>query len=202
MRRRSQLPPDDDVMTTEDLLAGYEVTRLSIVRRLTGLPVPVWTPPTMPNALVPTVQEGIARRPDLHAVDERREAPRMRVAWPVAVAHAGEDGTDEGVTVDVSRTGMCLHMAIEPAAAYEDIAVGHDADCAIVWATVLGYRDALGSGYLWHVQVIAADEGWEALIDRAEQASDRPGVPQVASRGHALVSREEPDEQRVRVSAV
>jgi len=130
---------------------------------------------------------------ELHPVAERRDEQRFLTTISVSAGHPHSSIVIEGVTVDVSTSGMCLHMPVPPPSAHQDVVVENGEARSMLWAQVLGFRDAPVEGYLWHVRVTAADAAWSAIVQTAEETQEPEPVAPVAAR--------QPRRQRPRPSA-
>jgi len=168
--RRKQQRIEESVDSGERL-TDYTVTRAPSQFAGTGLPAA--TPPRqLPQGPPPPVpvERPIATQRELgllHVIEERRDDVRCAIALSVVSDHPGRESTMDGVTVDVSGAGMCVHMPEPPAGQHEDMLVSDGFGTAAVWGHVVSHRPAPEGGWTWHVKLLAADDNWDALVDRA-----------------------------------
>jgi len=162
------------VDTTDDRLAAYSVTR--VLRGYTRTGLPAREIPRLASA-----EDGdfyvraFADRPavELHPVEERRSEARLAAHLVVRVSHPGDDAPVEGITVDVSMSGLHLHMPEPPSEAHQDVLVSDATGTSVLWVQVLKFRFAPEhDAYSWHARVIAADDEWSELVGRLERPTD------------------------------
>jgi len=90
---------------------------------------------------------------------------RQYPSFAVAASSVGGASPIEGVTREISRSGLSMLMPQRPAAAHLDVTVS-DTDLSVeLWVRVVDCV-ATGEMYLWHVHVVTADDGWSGIVDR------------------------------------
>jgi hypothetical protein len=160
----------DEAVDSAERLSDYTVTRAPSVFAGTGLPVASARPAQeLPESSA--AEDGrfslLAVPPHLHRVEERRDEVRCAIALSIVAEHPGRESGLDGVTVDISGSGLCAHMPEEPAGMHEDLLVADEIGVASVWAQIVQHRPAPEGGWTWHLKVVAADDGWEPLVERA-----------------------------------
>jgi hypothetical protein len=173
--RTKKLESTADVQAA-DRVAAYTATRVPAGERGTGLPRPaVPAGRALPEPVrehAPAVDAaGIVVQ--MRPVEERRRERRTKAALTVSASHLRGDSPVEGTTVDLSRGGMCLRMGRPPGAVHQDVAIADAFGRAVVWVQVLSHRALTGGGFLWHVRVTDADDGWDVLLERTVRRSGR-----------------------------
>jgi hypothetical protein len=160
LSRRTDEPADD----VGDRLAAYAVARALSGRTRTGLPMSDVPPPVL-----------VRERDIVHLqpVEERRGEPRIAARIEACASLPGTDTYFDGITVNVSRSGMHLQMPERPAGAHQDVLVSDLAGSAVLWVHVLEFRFNIESElYSWHGRVIAADEDWASMLMRLGLSPD------------------------------
>jgi hypothetical protein len=167
VRRKQRI---EEAVDSAERLTEYTVTRAPSQFAGTGLPTATPREPSeLPGAAVP-VERPTPIPGDtalLHVVEERRDDVRCAIALSVTADHPGRETSMDGVTVDVSAAGLCVHMPEPPAGQHEDMLVSDGFGTAAVWGHIVGHRPAPEGGWTWHVKLLAADDNWDALVDRA-----------------------------------
>jgi hypothetical protein len=167
VRRKQNI---EESVDSSERLTDYTVTRAPSQFTGTGLPAVAPPPPReAPSPAVPVERPIPARRDTalLHVAEDRRDDVRCAIALPVRSDHPGREATMDGVTVDISASGLCVHMPEPPAGQHEDMLVTDGFGTAAVWGHIVRHRPAPEGGWTWHVKLLAADDNWDALVDRA-----------------------------------
>ena len=167
MRKKQHI---EESVDSAERLTDYTVTRAPSQFAGTGLPsVSARDLPEVPapgTAIERPVAAGHSVAV-LHVVEDRRDDVRCAIALSVLSDHPGRETTMDGVTVDVSAGGMCVHMPEPPAGQHEDMLVTDGFGTSSVWAHIVAHRPAPEGGWTWHAKLLAADDNWEAIVDRA-----------------------------------
>jgi hypothetical protein len=71
-----------------------------------------------------------------------------------------------GVTRGISRSELSLLMPYRPSAVYMDVTL-HDVDLSVeLWVRVVDCVATDDHRYVWHGQVVTANDGWSGIVDR------------------------------------
>jgi hypothetical protein len=102
-----------------------------------------------------------------HPRDERRRERRRAIRLDVCASVPGTDTIVEGMTINISETGLSLQMPEPPAVADQDLLVGDTSTASVVAGHVIDSRAMPGGDvFYWHVRVTAADDQWLELVAR------------------------------------
>jgi hypothetical protein len=67
----------------------------------------------------------------------------------------------------MSRSELSLLMPRRPSAVHLDVTL-HDVDLSVeLWVRVVDCVATDDHMYVWHVQVVTADDGWSGIVDRS-----------------------------------